>query len=463
VRACVRVCARLGRAMWRQPRLAAAASRGALRLRPPLLLGPAPVCGFALEARRGVIGPAGPTQVLVDAAGYPEHSMARQLLQRCMDEALLRGVDVTAEYKPWIPVDIMQTLIVNVHDYAGCSWFMSIVVACLGIRVLTLPVSVAAIRGAREKALIQPEFIKLTDRQKSLSLEGDQTKVQEISKQLQAFTQKHGKFFMLKGTWNLLCFQMPLYITAFAAMRGFASHPDVFRGFAMEAPLWLDSLALADPTAILPLFTAAIMMTNTEIFGSIDTEVSQATPLGEAATSGAQQGTMQKYQKWIMRGSALMFIPMTWNFPAGVFVFMSTNLMASSVQNRILKLPVLERLLELPPTADKQAMFNAAASMGPSALVPLGSTLRHVAFGGKLGTVAARSPPVRSGQGAGRPELEVERRRQENALRASMILSSSSSSSSVKPAATEAVKSSLELLEVSRRFAVRKARPVQAA
>merc|ERR1712054_650162 len=119
---------------------------------------------------------------------------------------------------------------------------------------------------------------ELMEKQKALSLEGDQEKVAEVSKKIQAFNQKHGKFWMLKGTWNLLLFQMPLYVTAFASMRGFAGHPDLFKSFAMEAPLWLDSLALPDPYALLPLFTAAIMLTNTELFGSIDTEVQQAVP-----------------------------------------------------------------------------------------------------------------------------------------------------------------------------------------
>merc|ERR1712050_790618 len=114
--------------------------------------------------------------------------------------------------------------------------------------------------------------------QKQLTLEGNQEKVAEIAKQIQDFTQKHGKFFMLKGTWNLLCFQMPLYITAFASFRGFANYPNLFPGFAMEAPLWLDSLALPDPSALLPCITAGIMLTNTELFGSIDTEVAAATP-----------------------------------------------------------------------------------------------------------------------------------------------------------------------------------------
>lgn len=321
---------------------------------------------------RNITGPVGPAHALVaDASGYPDGSMAFHLLERCMDAAVARGVDVTAQYKPWIPVDMMQTLLVDVHEAVGCSWFMAIVLACLGIRVVTLPVSVAAIRGGREKALIQPQFTELVERQKALTLEGDQTKMQAVSRQLQAFTQKHGKFFMFKGMSNLVFFQMPLYITAFAAMRGFAGHPDLFRGFAMEAPLWLDSLALPDPYAVLPLFTAAIMLTNTELFGSIDSEVATA-ELQQSLTPG--QG-FQKYQKWIMRGSAICFVPLTWNFPAGVFVFMSTNMVASTLQNRVLRLPALERLLELPPRPEVAAAAAALASTGPVALVPMGKTL----------------------------------------------------------------------------------------
>merc|ERR1719476_1178653 len=77
---------------------------------------------------------------------------------------------------------------------------------------------------------------------------------------------------------------------------------------------------------------------------------------------------------------------MTWNFPAGVFGFMSTNLLASSVQNRLLKIPVLERLLEIPPTAEAQAAIAAAAASGPPALVPMGNNLRHAGFGSQLGS-----------------------------------------------------------------------------
>eukprot|EP00927_Polykrikos_kofoidii_P061762 TRINITY_DN56599_c0_g1_i1.p1 TRINITY_DN56599_c0_g1~~TRINITY_DN56599_c0_g1_i1.p1 ORF type:complete len:488 (+),score=93.63 TRINITY_DN56599_c0_g1_i1:101-1465(+) len=360
--------------------------------KPPAAAGLAaqtPVLLPSVAARRSyagsAIGPSLPSAhaEIVDAVGYPDDSASQALLSRCLEAALERGVDVTAPYTPWMPVDVMQTLLVDVHAMAGCSWMTAICLAVVSIRVVTLPVTIASIRGSREKALIQPRFQELAEKQKQLAGgEGDQEKVQKAAKDMQDFLQKHGRFFMLKGTWNLLCFQMPLYITAFASMRGFASYPHLFPSFAMEAPFWLDSLALADPYALFPLLTGAIMITNTELFGSIDTEIAQATPVAAESSSTPVGGvsTVQKYQKWIMRGSALAFVPMTWNFPAGVFVFMSTNLLVATLQNRVLRHPVLERLLEIPPTPENSKAAAAAVAAGATktALLPLGRSMPKI-------------------------------------------------------------------------------------
>ena len=61
-------------------------------------------------------------------------------------------------------------------------------------------------------------------------------------------------------------------------------------------------------------------MTNTELYGSVDTEaVPTATGPGQDSGSALGQNTMQKYQKYVMRGSALMFIPFTSGFPSGLW------------------------------------------------------------------------------------------------------------------------------------------------
>mmetsp|Transcript_12483 Transcript_12483/g.37649 ORF Transcript_12483/g.37649 Transcript_12483/m.37649 type:complete len:244 (+) Transcript_12483:1-732(+) len=239
------------------------------------------------------------------------------------------------------------------------------------------------------------------------------------------------------------------------AMRGFANHPDLFRGFAMEAPLWLDSLAMADPYGLMPVLTSAIMLTNIEIFGSVDTEVAAAQPLVENKESEnvAGQGTFEKYRKWIVRGTSLLFIPMTWNFPAGVFIFMSTNMIATTLQNQLLKLPVLERLLELPPTPERSA---AAAKMveatGPLGLVALGGTLRH-APGWSLGRVVHPSQALLQGGAGGAPKV----RKPKQPAPAAPESSDGAGSGVARRAPT------LEDLVVDPRFAVTRARPARPA
>jgi hypothetical protein len=55
-----------------------------------------------------------------------ENSMSHNLLDRCMEAALGRGTDLSSEYSPYLPVDLLQTLLVDIHEYAGCSWFTAI-------------------------------------------------------------------------------------------------------------------------------------------------------------------------------------------------------------------------------------------------------------------------------------------------------------------------------------------------
>ena len=75
------------------------------------------------------------------------------------------------------------------------------------------------------------------------------------------------------------------------------------------------------------------MMTNTELFGSVDTEaVPTATGAGgDDSGSPLGQNTLQKYQKYVMRGSALMFIPFTSGFPAGLWAALAETFADSHV------------------------------------------------------------------------------------------------------------------------------------
>eukprot|EP00812_Abedinium_dasypus_P003059 NODE_1375_length_1162_cov_158.635050.p1 GENE.NODE_1375_length_1162_cov_158.635050~~NODE_1375_length_1162_cov_158.635050.p1 ORF type:complete len:363 (-),score=93.57 NODE_1375_length_1162_cov_158.635050:57-1004(-) len=138
---------------------------------------------------------------------------------------------------------------------------------------------------------------------------------------------------------------MPLYMSAMLSMRGLATHPNLFPSFSMESPLWLDSLALPDQTCAMPVLMAALMLTNLEVFGSIDTQL----PAMDGQAAGLNIPISRKYQRWLMRGGTLVSIPMLWNFSSATFVFMMTNMVTASVLNRTLDLQAVSRFFEIPP------------------------------------------------------------------------------------------------------------------
>jgi len=333
---------------------------------------------------------------IFSAAGQqPDGTLAAMLLERCRESAIGRGINFEVPYEPWINVDLMQTLLIDMHEAYGCSWSVALVMTVLAIRIVTIPIQISALKGARSRALLQPEMNRLMAARNAATAPAD---INRTTKDLQAFNNKHGRFFMLRGVWNLLLFQVPLYLTAYAATRGLANYPDLYTGFALEAPLWLESLALPDPYAILPIAVSAVMLTNVELFGSVDTEMQQVQPTIQQQESNPQvagQATVAKYQKWVMRGGALVLIPLTWNFPSSTFIFMLTNITMATTQNRLLRTPTMERLLEIPPPPEsKEAKAGEKSLQRQPLVLPLdktdklpGPTVRHQTSTKSLPTV----------------------------------------------------------------------------
>jgi len=344
-----------------------------------------------------------------------QFGMAAILLDRCRDAAISRGINLEVPYEPWLNVDVMQTLFLDMHEAVGCSWTGALLLSVVFLRVITLPFSVAALKGSRSRALLMPEYQRIMA-QRSASTQPSE--INDATKKLQAFQQEHGRFVMLRGMWNAIFIQGPIYVTAFIATRGLGNYPDVFVGFSLEAPLWLDSLAMPDPYGILPFMVSAVMLTNVEFFGAVDTELAAATPgLTQQAQSTAVGGadTTKKYSKWMMRGGACAFVPLTWNLPASYFIFMLSNITLATAQTRMLKLPIFERLLDLPPAPEVlQEMGKSSAKRQPIGFpahvteASPGPTVRH--------TTSLKSfPPVRP-QVAELPLLEDGKSRERRPL-----------------------------------------------
>ena len=75
----------------------------------------------------------------------------------------------------------------------------------------------------------QNSYEALAAKRKALSEGGNQRALSEVEKEMDLFLKKHGRGFMFKGLAPMFCFQIPLFITAYASFRGFAMHPWMFQ------------------------------------------------------------------------------------------------------------------------------------------------------------------------------------------------------------------------------------------
>lgn len=145
-----------------------------------------------------------------------------------------------------------------------------------------------------------------------------------------------------------MAIQVPLYITVFRSMKGFADHPHMFPDLALESPLWLESLALPDPTYVLPTISVGLMLLNLQLYGSLDAGA-------EALNSKKHDNeSLQKWAPYLVRGSVFLLLPVSGGMPSAVFVYMATNTVIVGLQNKLLKLPSVEAFLDFPKLSTKE-------------------------------------------------------------------------------------------------------------
>jgi len=115
----------------------------------------------------------------------------------------------------------------------------------------------------------------------------------------------------------------------------------------------------------------------------------------------------------MMRGMAVVFVPVMSKFPSAVFVFMITNMVSATLLNRTLNLPTFERIFEIPPKVDAApkrevegaaigpgsgSAFTSGLASGPPALTPMAFTLNMEIKNNSLIPRAPEAVPVAGDQ-----------------------------------------------------------------
>lgn len=248
----------------------------------------------------------------------------------------------------WVTTAGLMYVIEYFHLAHDMEWWSAIITTTVIIRILSLPLTIMQQRTAAGLHLAKPEIEALN--QKAVSSQNDPDAMAAHQASVFKIWKKYDcnpvKMFVP------LFVQAPLFISFYFAISRMSEGVPSFKE---GGDFWFTDLSAADPMYVMPLLSAATFLLSIEFGGA-------AGAMGGSQVS-KDTDTQQMYMKYAMRGLAVAMVPMTANFPTGVFVYWITTNIISFGQLMALKVPLVKRLAGIPeiPTGPKTAAANPSA------------------------------------------------------------------------------------------------------
>jgi YidC/Oxa1 family membrane protein insertase len=174
-----------------------------------------------------------------------------------------------------------------------------------------LPVTIRAVQNGARMAVMKPHMQKLQEEFQNSNTDDPESQ-KKLQKEMGEMFQKY-KVNPLKAMLVPL-FQIPVFLGFFFALQDIHKfYPDMHTGGAY----WFPDLAVADSTYILPAMNMLSILIMIEI-----------------GADGAQTA-QTKLVKNIMRGVGIIVFPMTYHFPASLFLYWNTNNVFSLGQTKV--------------------------------------------------------------------------------------------------------------------------------
>eukprot|EP00916_Digyalum_oweni_P013108 GHVL01021551.1.p1 GENE.GHVL01021551.1~~GHVL01021551.1.p1 ORF type:complete len:184 (+),score=36.52 GHVL01021551.1:343-894(+) len=144
----------------------------------------------------------------------------------------------------------------------------------------------------------------------------------------------------LGGIPFMLFIQLPMFSIMFASLRGFSLHSDIFREYSLYGPLWLDSLALADPYGLLPVIAGV----GTLLFNDALSRKSKHDDEYAGIISKPKDDRMLWFTRFILLfGLPTILSPL----PSGIVIYIIFNGLFSMFISYITTIPIVEDYLNL--------------------------------------------------------------------------------------------------------------------
>nr|XP_022336377.1 mitochondrial inner membrane protein OXA1L-like [Crassostrea virginica] len=241
------------------------------------------------------------------------------------------------------PVGLIQQVLELIHVNLDISWFGSIVIYTVLLRLILFPIYVMSRRAMTKFMNHQENTTTMTEKIRRAQLRGDNLLVQEYKAELREYKTKHGiqayKQFMPLGV------QAAVFLPTLLALRGMAELP--VESMKSGGILWFTDLTLTDPYYGLPLLTSITLMTIVKI--------------------GAENPNTTDIAKKIGIGfSGIAFLFMM-NFPAALGSYWVTSNLFSLFQAFLFSIKPIQKFLGIPdpirpenPKAKENKSFREA-------------------------------------------------------------------------------------------------------
>lgn len=220
------------------------------------------------------------------------------------------------------------------------SYWFSIVMLTIAVRVLLIPLTVKQVRSTRAMQELQPELKKLQTKYKN-----DR---QKLNEEMMALYRERG-FNPMAGCWPLIA-QMPFFFALYHVIysKNIAGEPNILRDASFfgiplseqwsRLPTWADKLASPEGLVILVLILA----------------MSATTYISQRQLMARQGSQVNPQQQMLMRILPLTFLVFAINVPLAIIIYWVTTNLWSMVQQYFL-------LKNAPVPADAGAGAGASA------------------------------------------------------------------------------------------------------
>lgn len=186
------------------------------------------------------------------------------------------------------PFDLVCVMLDNIHLTLDVPYWQSIVLATIGLRLITLPIGIKSMQNSSRLAALRPHMAKLSENAKK-----DSNHQARYTTELYALWKKY-KVNPLKAA-VLPFVQLPIFISVFFGIKQMGTFcPE----FSSGGTLWFTDLAAADPMVVLPIVNAASFLL-----------------MFEMNSDGFQTEDNNTF-KFVMRGLSLIMVPLTYSLPS---------------------------------------------------------------------------------------------------------------------------------------------------